>query len=44
MYYTNVSVNISGNQQQKLKHAVDAKSPLSIRLGYKDFCGSDVLA
>jgi len=26
MSYTNVHVNISENQQQKLKHAVDAKS------------------
>jgi len=44
MSYTNTSVNISENQQQKLKHAVDTKSPVSIRLGYKDLCGSDVLA
>ena len=44
MSYTNVSVNISENQQQKLKHAVDAKSPVSIRLDYEDLCGSDVLA
>jgi len=44
MSYTNVPVNISENQQQKLKHAVDTKSPVSIRLGYKDLCGSDVLA
>ena len=44
MSYTNVHVNISENQQQKLKHAVDTKSPVSIRLGYKDLCGSDVLA
>ena len=27
-----------------MKHTVDAKSPVSIRLGYKDLCGSDVLA
>jgi len=44
MCYTNVHVNISENQQQKLKHAVDTKSPVSIRLGYEDLCGSDVLA
>ena len=44
MGYTNVHVNISENQQQKLKHAVDTKSPVSIRLGYEDLCGSDVLA
>jgi len=44
MSYRNVSVNISENQQQKLKHAVDTKSPVSIRFGYEDLCGSDVLA
>jgi len=44
MSYTNIHVNISENQQQKLKHAVDTKSPTSIRLGYEDLCGSDVLA
>jgi len=44
MSYTNVHVNISENQQQKLKHAVDKKSPVSIRLGFKDLCGNDVLA
>jgi len=43
MIYTNVHVNISENQQQKLKHAVDTKSPMSIRLGYEDLCGNDVL-
>jgi len=44
MSYTNVHVNISENQQQKLKHAVGTKSPVSIRLSYEDLCGSDVLA
>jgi len=44
MSYTNFHVNISENQQQKLKHAVDTKSPASIRLSYEDLCGSDVLA
>jgi len=44
MSYTNVHVNISVNQQQKLKHTVDTKSPVSIRLGYEDLYGSDVLA
>jgi len=44
MSYTNVHVNISENQQQKLKHAVDTKSPMSICLDYEDLCGSDVLA
>jgi len=44
MSSTNVHGNISENQQQKLKHAVDTKSPVSIRLDYEDLCGSDVLA
>jgi len=44
MSSTNVNVNISENQQQKLKHAVDTKSPVSICLGFEDLCGSDVLA
>jgi len=44
MSYTNVNVYISENQQQKLKHAVDTKSPVSIRLSFEDLCGSDVLA
>jgi len=39
-----VHSNISENQQQKLKHAIDTKSPVSIHLGYEDLCGSDVLA
>jgi len=42
--YTNVNVKISENQQQKLKHAADTKSPMSIRLSYNDLCGDDVLA
>jgi len=44
MSYTNVHVHISENQQHNLKHAVDTKSPVSIRLGYEDLFGSDVLA
>jgi len=45
MSYTNVNVNISKNQQQKFKHAVDTKSPVSIRLRHADLCGrDDVLA
>jgi len=44
MSYRNVSVNISENQQQKLKHTVDTKIPVSIRLSYEDLCGSDVIA
>jgi len=44
MAYTNVHVKMSDDPQQKLKHAVDTKSPVSIRLGFEDLCGSDVLA
>jgi len=43
MSYTNVNVNISENQQQKLKHAVGTKSPVSIHLGHADLCGGDVV-
>jgi len=42
--YKNVHVNISENQQQKSKHAVDTKSPVSIRLGCERLCGSDFIA
>jgi len=35
MSYTNVNTNISERQQQKLKLAVDTKSPVSIRPGVK---------
>jgi len=42
--HTNVDVKISENQQQKLKHAVDTKSPVSIPFGYNVLCGDDVLA
>jgi len=44
MSYTNAHVNIFENQQQKLKHALDTKSPVSIRHGNEDLCGNDVLA
>jgi len=44
MSYSNVRGNISENQQQKLKHAVETKSPVSIRVDYEDLCGSYVLA
>ena len=44
MSYTNVHINISENQQQKLKLAVDTKRPVNIRLSHEDLCGSDVLA
>ena len=38
-YTNNVHVNISENRQQKLKHTVDTKSPVSIRLDYEDLYG-----
>jgi len=44
MSYTNVHVNISENQQQKLQHAVESKSLVSICLGCEDLCGGDILA
>ena len=37
-------VNISENQKDKIKHAVDTKIPVSIRLSYEDLCGNDALA
>jgi len=40
-YTNNVRVNISENQQQKLKHTDDTKSPMSIRLRHADLCGGD---
>ena len=39
-----MKVNISENQKDKVKHAVDTKSPVSIHLSCEDFCGNDVLA
>jgi len=44
MSYTNVHVNISENQQQKLKHTVDTKSPVNIRLSFEDLEGNEILA
>jgi len=44
MSYTNVSVNISENQKHYLKRAIESKSPVSIRLGFEDLCGNDILA
>jgi len=44
MGYTNVRVNISENQTDKIKHAVDTKSLVSIGLGHSDLCGDDILA
>jgi len=42
--YTNVQVNISENQKQNLKRAMENGDPLSIRLDFHDLCGDDVLA
>jgi len=44
MFYTNLSVNISENQKHNLKRAMESKSPVSIRLGFEDLCGNDILA
>ena len=41
--YTNVKVNISGGQKEKLQHANKAGcSAVSIRLHYKDLEGNDI--
>ena len=43
--YTNVKVNISEVQKEKLQHAIKAGcSAVSIRLGHKDLQGNDILA
>ena len=43
--YTNVKVNISKGQKEKLQHAIKAGCPtVSIRLGYEDLEGNDILA
>ena len=43
--YTNVKVNISKGQKEKLQHAIKAgRSELSIRLGHKDLQGNNILA
>jgi len=44
MTCTNVHVNISENQKQNLKCAVESKNPVSIRLGYDDLCEDAILA
>jgi len=41
--YTNVHVNISDFQKRNLKHALEYGEPASIRLGYIDLCGDDIL-
>ena len=45
MRYTNVNVNISERQKEKLQHAIKAGCPaVSIRLGHEDLEGNDILA
>jgi len=39
-----VHVNISENQKRNLKWAIESKGPVSIRLGYEDLEGNDILA
>ena len=43
--YTNVKVNISEGQKEKLRHAVKAGcSAVSIHLSHKDLKGNDIIA
>ena len=42
--YVNVKVNISEGQKQKLQSALQEGGPVSIRIGYEDLSGEDVLA
>ena len=42
--YTDLKVNISEGQKQKLQTALHVGGPVSIRLGHKDLNGEDVLA
>jgi hypothetical protein len=42
--YLNVGVNISEGQREKIKKAMETKSPVSIRLEYSDLNGEHVLA
>ena len=45
MRYTNVKVNISEGQKEKLQHAIKAGCPaVSIRLGHEDLEGDDISA
>ena len=42
--YTNVKVNISEGQKEKLQHTIKAGCPeVSIRLGHEDLQGNDIL-
>ena len=43
--YTNVKVNISEGQKEKLQHAIKVGCPaVSICLGHEDLEGNDILA
>ena len=43
--YINAKVNISEGQKEKLQHAIKSNCPtVSIRLGYEDLKGNDILA
>ena len=42
--YTNVQINISENQKQNLKGAMENGEPVSIHLDFQDLHGSDILA
>ena len=43
--YTNVEINISEGQKEKLQRAIKAGcSAVSIRLGHEDLKGNDILA
>ena len=43
--YINAKVNISEAQKEKIQHAIKANcSMVSIRLGYEDLKGNDILA
>ena len=42
--YTNVKVNISEGQKEKLQRAIKVSCAVSIRLGHEDLEGNDILA
>ena len=42
--YTDVNVNISDSQEQKVKKALAAGTQYSLRLSHEDLVGNDVIA